>query len=105
MLISKTRTGPTCVMMMLLDTGTTACLVSEKIAKENKLTIREAEHLTLKGANGEDMVVRGTTTLYLDMFEGSEPRKSIQAIVSTDLDHQPEGLDCSIPTPHRLATL
>ena len=42
MLISKTQTGPTCVVTTLLDTW-----ISEKGVREQKLIIKEAGHINL----------------------------------------------------------
>ena len=51
-LISKTRTGKTAICTTLLDTGTTACLISEKVAREQNLNIQETSHINLRGAGG-----------------------------------------------------
>ena len=98
MLISKSKTGEGSIVTALLDTGTTACLISEKVARDQKLNIKETSHINLKGAGGEPMQVLGTTSLFLDLYEGSPrgqrqgSRKHIQAIVSPDLNNSEEVL-------------
>ena len=59
MIISKSRSSQKMLICSLFDTGTSTSILSLDIAKELKIDIKPADHITLRAANGEEMVASG----------------------------------------------
>ena len=64
MMASKTSTWKKMLTFSLLDTGTSTSLMSHNIAKEFHLDIIIANYITLKAADGEELLVNAISTIW-----------------------------------------
>ena len=81
-----------------MDTGNSTSLLSHYVTQALNLDIVPTKYITLKAADGEEMVVNGTSRIWLDFYAGKYERntpatqKSIDVIVSSSLDGNEEQL-------------
>ena len=58
----------------LFDTGTSTSILSLDIAKELKIDIKPVDQITLRLANGEEMVVNEVEYIWLEVnMKGTDP--------------------------------
>ena len=73
-------------IQILADSGCTKSLLPEWIARKNKIRVdaERAKEYSLKNASGENMVVKGTATIFVTP-NGCRTRRAVECLVSSDL--------------------